>query len=95
MKKTLLAGALIAVLSTTALSAEAFTWSSLNPFNWGRCCGGASSCECQKDKCNPCKTQKKCCPTKNPCQSEKPKCNTCAPQTTCNPCDRLQQETER
>ena len=97
MKKTLLTATLIAALSGVALTAEAFTWSNLNPFAWGqssRCCGAASPCTCQKDKCK--KKTQSCCPTKNPCQKEAPKCNTCQPQTsTCNPCDRLQQETAR
>ena len=89
MKKTLLTATLIAVLSVTTLSAQAFCW---NPFNRGKCCGAASSCECQKDKCK--KQTKSCCPKKDPCKKEAPKCNSCQPQT-CNPCDRLQQETER
>ena len=96
MKKTLLTAALIAALSATTLSANAFCWSNLNPFTWGsRCCGAAANCECPKDKCKPsCKKTKSCCPVKNKCQTEKPKCNTCAP-AECSPCDRLQQETER
>ena len=94
MRKTLLTATLIAVLSMTSLSANAFCWSNLNPFTWGsNCCGAAADCGCKKQKCDPCK-KKKCCPTKTPCQTEKPKCNSCAP-STCNPCDKLQQETER
>jgi len=97
MKKTLLTATLIAFLSTTALSANAFCWSNLNPFTWGsHCCGAASSCDCNKHKCKPTcpKKEKKCCPTKNQCKTDVPKCNSCEPET-CNPCDKLQQETER
>lgn len=100
MKKTLLTLSLIATLSTTALCANAFCWSSLNPFTWGsKCCGAASSCE-TKDKCACPKKEKKCPKAENKCQ--KPKCNTCQPKTSnpcekksCNPCDKLQEETER
>ncbi len=95
MKKTLLAATLIAVLSTTTLSANAFCWSNLNPFTWGsNCCGAAADCGCKKQKCDPCKKTKKCCPAKDKCKTETPKCNSCAP-STCNPCDKLQEETER
>ena len=96
MRKTLLTATLIAVLSMTSLSANAFCWSNLNPFTWGsNCCGAAADCGCNKNKCQ-CKKQQKSCPVKNQCKTEKPKCNSCtdAP-TTCNPCDKLQQETER
>ena len=95
MKKTLLVATLIATLSATTLSANAFCWSNLNPFTWGsNCCGAAADCGCKKQKCDPCKKTQKCCPTKDKCKSTKPECNSCAP-STCNPCDRLQQETER
>ena len=96
MKKTFLTLGLIAALSATTLSANAFCWSNLNPFTWGsNCCGAAASCKCkQEKKCNPCKKTQKCCPTKNPCETT-PKCNPCETQNTCNPCDKLQEETER
>lgn len=97
MKKGVLALSLIALLSSTTLSADAFCWSNLNPFTWGsHCCGAAAECNCKKAKCKPdCKKEtKKCCPAKNPCKTEPPKCNSCAPDT-CNPCDKLQQETEQ
>ena len=96
MKKTLLTATLIAALSATTLSADAFCWSNLNPFTWGsNCCGAASSCDCHNKCKKTCpKKEKKCCPTKNPCKTETPKCDSCAPQT-CNPCDKLQEETER
>lgn len=93
MKKTLLTAALIAFLSATAMSANAFCWSNLNPFTWGsRCCGAAADCKCKKE--NPCKKTQKCCPKKDKCKTETPKCDPCE-QQTCNPCDKLQEETER
>ncbi len=99
MKKTLLTATLIAALSVTTLSADAFCWRNLNPANWGTCppCEKTASCKCKKQKCvPPCQKEEKtkCCPTQNPCKTEQPKCNSCKSET-CNPCDKLQEEMER
>lgn len=80
MKKTLSVLALVGVLSLVASqSAEAFSWSNLNPFSWGKC----HKCEKQIPDCN--------CPTgyATPCN---PPCKTSIPAKPCDECDRLQQE---
>jgi len=99
MKKTLLTATLIAALSMTVTTANAFCWRNLNPANWGtcpKCEKTASTCSCKKDRCSSkCeKKEKKGCPTK--CNEQKTqKCNPCQTQAPCNPCDKLQEETER
>ena len=90
MKKTLSVLAVIGILSAAGIqSANAFSWSNLNPFNWGRC----NKCE---QKVQPCP-----CPTGyaapcDPCEKKTP-CNPpCGKQVVkpapCDACDRLQQE---
>lgn len=90
MKKTL---SLFAILGLIAVAgnqcANAFTWSSLNPFNWGKCnrCEKKIDCGCPSQK-----TYRDCpCTTGaaapcDPCQRDviQPK--------KCDPCDRLQQQ---
>ena len=96
MKKTLLTATLIAALSTTTLTANAFCWRNLNPANWNTCpkCERQVSCGCQKDRCSSCTKKENPCKKKNSCcQTQKPQCN-CG-SNNMSPCDRLQQETER
>ncbi len=97
MKKTLSVLAVLGVVSFGIQSAEAFSWSNLNPANWGN-----SACpKCQKvkkcpKKCDPCATGaaapyqhiQPCDPCKksvDPCPCQKPV------QKTCDPCNKLQQ----
>ena len=78
MKKTLSVLAVLGIVSTFCIqSANAFTWSNLNPFNWGKC----NKCEKKIENC-PCSTgyAAPC----NPCQKHV--------QQPCDSCDRLQQE---
>lgn len=87
MKKALSVLAVLGILSTICMqSANAFTWSNLNPFNWGKC----NRCEKKIDKC-PCSTgyAAPC----SPCEKKTP-CNPCQKQIQqpCDSCDRLQQE---
>ena len=68
MKKTLSALAVLGVVSVVCMqTANAFTWSNLNPFNWGKC----NKCEKKIEKC-PCSTgyAAPC----DPCKKEKPDC---------------------
>ncbi len=91
MKKTLSVLALLGILSIAGTqSAEAFSWSNLNPFTWF----GNSRCGCQQQPANDCP-----CPTGyatpcNPCETKAP-CNPCQKsipqQKPCDACDRLQQ----
>ena len=94
MKKIL---SVMAVLGMAAVigtqTAEAFSWSNLNPFNWGRC----SKCETPKRDCGcPCTTgaAAPC----DPCAKKAP-CTPCTPPVhknqPCDACDRLQQEMAR
>ena len=88
MKKTLSMLALLGMLSVIGTqSAEAFSWSNLNPFNWGKC----NRCEKKIEKC-PCSTgyASPCpCETKAPCNP----CEKTIPQPKpCDACDKLQQE---
>ncbi|MCM1264641.1 MAG: hypothetical protein NC200_00440 [Candidatus Gastranaerophilales bacterium] len=101
MKKTLLATTLLIALSASTLSANAFSWSSLNPANWGTCpkCERTASCKCKKQKCTPsCEKKERVCPVEQkascPCQTT-PKCNSCGQSAPCDACDKLQQQTER
>ena len=89
MKKTLSMLAVLGIFAFAGVqSAEAFTWSNLNPFTWGRC----NKCEQKKIEC-PCQTRtyNDCpCPTGgaapcNPCQKV-------IKQKPCDACDRLQNE---
>ena len=89
MKKTLSVLAVLGIVSIAyAQIANAFTWSNLNPFNWGKC----NKCE-KKIPTNPCPTgyAAPC----DPCAKKTP-CNPCENITKpapCDACDRLQQET--
>lgn len=89
--------AMAAAIGTT--SAEAFTWSNLNPATWfgsGKCGCEKPKCGCEKIKpCDPCqKISEPCpCPTGaaapcDPCAKKSP-CSVPA-QQPCSPCDRLQ-----
>ncbi len=89
MKKFLSVLAVLGVVSCAGIqSANAFTWSDLNPFNWGKC----NRCEKQVQKC-PCSTgyAAPC----DPCEKKTPVCDPCQKQITkpapCDACDRLQQ----
>ena len=87
MKKTLSILAVLGVVSVIATqSANAFSWSNLNPFNWGRC----NKCEQKVQNC-PCPTgyAAPCdpCEKKTPCDP----CEKIKKQTPCDACDRLQQ----
>ncbi len=101
MKKTL---SILAVLGMAAVigtsSADAFTWSNLNPTTWF----GHNKCGCEKIKpCDPCKKIETPCPTGaaapcDPCAKKAVPCDPCAKksprsmpvQQPCSPCDRLQ-----
>ena len=88
MKKTLSMLALLGMLSVICTqSAEAFTWSNLNPFNWGKC----NRCEKKIPEC-PCPTGYAA--PSNPCETKAPcdPCNKSIPQPKpCDTCDRLQE----
>ncbi len=105
MKKTLSVLAVLGFVSFLGMqSAEAFSWSSLNPAYWGKGC----PCETKKKDCG-CKKQKKCdpchkeeiCPGAaapvqcDPCQKKVAPCDPCNKEVTqpkpCDACDRLQQ----
>ena len=104
MKKTL---SMLAVLGMAIViggeSAQAFTWSDLNPAYWGKC----PRCEKKKTDCGCQKKEKECpCTTGaaapcNPCAQEVKKvpCTPCSKEIRknipCEPCDRLQQEMAR
>ena len=95
MKKTLSILAVSGILAAQIPSAYAFSWSNLNPANWGHC----SKCEKNTEPCptgyaspcDPCakKKEKKC----DPCevkQQVKP-CDPCPKvKENCDPCDHLQ-----
>ncbi len=89
MKKTLSVLAVLGIVSVCCMqTANAFSWSNLNPFNWGRC----NKCEQKVQPCN--------CPTGyaspcDPCEQKTP-CTTPCGKTInktapCDACDRLQQ----
>ena len=89
MKKSLSILAVLGIVSVACMqSANAFTWSALNPFNWGKC----NRCE-HKAPVSPCPTgyAAPC----NPCEKIIP-CDPCSKQipksAPCDACDRLQQE---
>ena len=87
MKKFLSVVALAGLFGLMGVqSAQAFSWSNLNPANWGHC----SKCEKKKPDCG--------CPKVNPCPCETgaaAPCDPCNKPITqpkpCDPCDRLQQ----
>ena len=89
MKKTLSVLAVLGIVSVVGIqSASAFSWSNLNPFNWGKChkCEKkAPECTCPTGYAAPC----------DPCEKKTP-CNPCPKQITkpapCDACDRLQQD---
>lgn len=86
MKKTLSVLAVLGVVSLIGMqSASAFTWSNLNPFNWGKC----NRCEKKVDKSCPTGYAAPC----DPCAKKTP-CDPCQKQINkpCDACDRLQQE---
>ena len=95
MKKTLSVLAVLGIVSSIGFQcANAFSWSDLNPSNWGKC----NKCEKKIEKpcstgyaapCDPC--QKKV----EPCEQTEKKipCSPCKQQPApCDPCDQLQQE---
>jgi hypothetical protein len=89
MKKTLSVLALLGIVSMACIqSANAFSWSNLNPFRWGKC----NKCEKKVDNC-PCPAgyAAPC----DPCEQNIPS-PPCGKQITkpvpCDACDRLQQE---
>lgn len=91
MKKTLSVLALLGIVACSIPSAEAFSWSNLNPFTWGKC----NKCETYQEPtgyaapCNPCEKKKvKKCPC-NVQQQVKP-CDPCETKKPCDPCDKLQ-----
>lgn len=101
MKKTLLATTLLVALTVSTGASHAFTWSDLNPMNWGRSnCGCEKVCKkdncCHKPKCKKDKCKPKCDPcqkqTCDPCQKQncdpcqKPKCDPCESMSQTPPC---------
>lgn len=85
MKKTLSALAVLGIVSMVCTqSANAFSWSKMNPFNWGKC----NRCEKKIEKC-PCSTGY----AVPPCEQKAP-CDPCEKeiQKPCDACDKLQQE---
>ena len=86
MKKTLSVLAVLGIVSFACVqSANAFSWSSLNPAYWGHC----PKCEKKKPDCK-CKKIKQECPT-----GYATPCDPCNKQVTqpqpCDTCDRLQE----
>mgnify|MGYP003571275431 CR=1 FL=1 len=88
MKKTLSALAVLGILSTIGMTnANAFTWSKMNPFNWGKCnkCEKkVENCTCPTGYAAPCDP----CEKKIPCEPYEKQISKPAP---CDACDRLQQ----
>ncbi len=93
MKKTLSMLAVLGFIAVSSQSAEAFSWSNLNPANWGN--KACPKCEkrCPK-KCDPCATG-----AAAPCQTVIP-CDPCNKNVNpyqkrmaqpCDPCNALQQ----
>ena len=93
MKKTLSMLAVLGIIACTAQTAQAFTWSNLNPATWfgsGKCGCEKPKCGCEKKKYDPCATgyAAPC----DPCKKIETPCSPChKAQPTCDPCDRLQQ----
>ena len=94
MKKTLSILAVLGIVSVAGMqTANAFSWSNLNPFNWGRC----NRCEQKVEKC-PCSTgyAAPC----NPCEKKTPCTDPCTNQikqqsVPCDACDKLQQDMQK
>ena len=91
MKKTLSALAVLGIVAIGIQSAEAFSWSSLNPAYWGHCP------KCEKKKCD-CDCQKKCDPCTtgaaapcDPCAKKKQSCDPCQKVKKCDPCEKKTQ----
>ena len=90
MKKTLSVLAVVGIVTIAGVqTANAFTWSNLNPFNWGKC----NKCEQKVQPC-PCSTgyAAPC----DPCEKKEPICDPCQQKqiskpAPCDACDRLQQ----
>ena len=95
MKKTLSVLVLFGIFAFFAPASDAFTWSNLNPANWGHCkkcekkcdpcsTGYASPCDpcAKKKKGSPCKVQQQPQPCQTPCKKVR---------ENCDPCDRLQE----
>ena len=88
MKKILSILAVLGIVSVGIQSANAFTWSDLNPFNRFKC----NKCEKKVEKCpcptgyaapcDPCEKKIPCDPCDKPIQKAAP----------CDACDRLQQD---
>lgn len=98
MKKTLSMLAVLGVMCFGIQSANAFSWSSLNPAYWGhcpRCQKIKNDCGCKK-KCNPCEGMTGAAANCDPCAKKKPcrqKCDPCRKQEVkpCDPCQKVQQ----
>lgn len=88
MKKTLLATTLLVAMAASTTASHAFSWSNLNPANWGTCPKCEKVCQketcgckpkCKKEKCNTCKPKCEC----------KQKCNPCDKKAECDPCKKM------
>ncbi len=94
MKKTLSLLALLGVFALSAPQADAFSWSNLNPANWGHCKKCEKKCDpCDTGyaaPCDPCAKKKKNCP----CKVQQPQAKPCEPcqkvRENCDPCNQLQ-----
>ena len=88
MKKFLSVLAVLGFVSASIQSVNAFTWTDMNPFNWGKC----NKCEKKVEKC-PCPTgyATPCdpCEKKSPCSHNNKPITKPAP---CDACDKLQEE---
>lgn len=86
MKKFLSVLAIVGILSGLGIqSANAFSWSRLNPWSKCRCEKKVPDCNCPTGYASPC----------DPCEKQIP-CDPCDKKITkpapCDACDRLQQE---
>ena len=98
MKKTLSVLAVLGVFAFGLQSAQAFSWSSLNPAYWGnsacpKCEKPKKECGCKKQKCQ--KVRPICDPCETgaaaPCDCQKkPKCDPCKKVEKCDPCQKVQ-----
>ena len=103
MKKTLSMLAVLGIVAVGVQSAQAFSWSSLNPAYWGHCpkCEKKKTdCDCQK-KCDPCQKIKKCDPREtgaaapcDPCAKKTQPCDPCQKKAI-QPCDPCQKQTQQ
>ena len=91
MKKTLSVLAVLGMIACCAQSVQAFSWSNLNPANWGhcpRCERPKNDCGCQK-KCDPCGNYTGAAAPCDPCaKKEIKKCDPCQKVTPCQPCQK-------